>query len=126
MRRIGPRKRRLQRPELALHIKCVAHFRETYPEFARLITYIDNNARSARAGAMKKKMGTTAGMPDLIFLLPRGEYNYACFEFKAPQGRLSSVQMAVHADIRQAGGKVILVTSFDYFTSALDAYLQSN
>ncbi len=44
----------------------------------------------------------------------------------ASGGRLSAAQVAVHNDLRLGGWKVIVVTTFDYFTSALDSYLQSN
>ena len=61
--------------EHALQCACVHWFRIQYPEYATLIFAVPNGgARNAITGARLKDEGVTAGVADLILLLPHREH----------------------------------------------------
>ena len=66
-------------------------------------THIPNGgSRNIIEASLLKKMGTLAGVPDLLFLLDGNNY---WLELKAAGGRLSAAQRACGEAIKAAGGK---------------------
>lgn len=57
------------------------------------------------------------GVPDRVVILPGGRTVWV--EFKAPFGRLSPVQKAVHAEFEKRGHKVHVVRSTLEFRNAI-------
>ena len=66
--------------------------------------------RSKREAARMKWTGALAGVPDLIVVAPR---HVVFIEVKAPKGRESEDQKAVHAHLRGLGYTVATVRSID-------------
>jgi hypothetical protein len=80
---------------------------------------INNNPRSVVAGALAKAAGCKAGLPDLL-LLRRGQL-YA-LELKADGGRVSPVQKACHAELRDAGAEVAVARGIDEALAQLEEW----
>jgi VRR-NUC domain len=80
---------------------------------------INNNPRSAVAGALAKAAGCKAGLPDLL-LVRRGQL-YA-LELKADSGRVSLVQKACHAELREAGAEVAVAHGVDEALAQLEEW----
>jgi hypothetical protein len=73
----------------------------------------------ARFGQARKASGVTAGFPDLTLCLRDGRTVY--IEMKAPAGRLSPAQLAIHAWLLEHGHIVVTGTSIDTVQAALAA-----
>lgn len=104
---------------------CVRWFSLQYPEYATLLHHSPNGgARNPREGARFKRMGTRAGFPDLVFLLPRGGHPYLCIEFKTDKGRQSDTQREYQRAVESVGGLYALVRSFDEFYTLINKYIE--
>lgn len=67
---------------------CVKWFRLQYPELAILLFAVPNGgARNKREAGIMKAEGVTAGVADIILLIPSGGYASLCMEFKTEKGR---------------------------------------
>ena len=121
--------------EHALQCACVHWFRLQYPEYATLLFAVPNGgARNAITGARLKDEGVTAGVADLILLLPkwfttwRGEtgFMYAglCIEMKTPTGRQSPEQRAWQAAVEAQGYKYAIVRDVLGFVKLIQEYLK--
>jgi VRR-NUC domain len=80
---------------------------------------INSNPRSRISGALAKAAGCRAGIPDL--LLARGGQLYG-IELKAPKGRLSAVQKAMHAEMTAAGVSVATCVGLDAAIAQLETW----
>ena len=120
--------------EHALQCACVHWFRLQYPEYATLLFAVPNGgARNAITGARLKDEGVTAGVADLILLLPqwfttwRGEkgckYAGLCIEMKTPTGRQSPEQRAWQAAVEAPGYKYAIVRDVLGFVKLIQDYL---
>jgi hypothetical protein len=103
--------------EAQIQCAIVAGLRMLLP-FGWLVVHTANKPRSAVAGALEKKMGAIAGMPDLAV------YGPACaprelspptwfIEVKAGKGRLSEAQREVHDRLKDLGYGVGVARSLD-------------
>ena len=121
--------------EHALQCACVHWFRLQYPEYATLLFAVPKGgARNAITGARLKDEGVTAGVADLILLLPkwfttwRGEtgFMYAglCIEMKTPTGRQSPEQRAWQAAVEAQGYKYAIVRDVLGFVKLIQEYLK--
>jgi hypothetical protein len=73
--------------------------------------------RDVVTAARLKRMGVTAGFPDLVFFGPNGQ---VCFiELKARGGRLSEAQAAVASHLVAAGHGYLCSSSFDDIIATL-------
>lgn len=120
--------------EHALQCACVHWFRIQYPEYATLLFAVPNGgARNAITGARLKDEGVTAGVSDLILLLPqwfttwRGEkgckYAGLCIEMKTPTGRQSPEQRAWQAAVEAQGYKYAIARDVLGFVKIIQEYL---
>jgi VRR-NUC domain len=80
---------------------------------------INNNPRSAIAGALAKAAGCRAGVPDL--LLMRAGKPFA-LELKKAGGRLSPAQRTMHKEMRAAGCEVATAVGIDAAIAQLQAW----
>ena len=72
---------------------CVKWFRLQYPELAILLFAVPNGgARNKREAGIMKAEGVTAGVADIILLIPSGGYASLCMEFKTEKGRQQETQ----------------------------------
>ena len=122
--------------EHSLQVCCVHWFRIQYPEYATLLFAVPNGgARNAITGARLKDEGVTAGVADLILLLPqwfttwRGEkgckYAGLCIEMKTPTGRQSPEQRAWQAAVEAKGYKYAIARDVLGFVKIIQEYINN-
>ena len=110
--------------EESLQINCVRWFGMQYPERALQLHHSPNGGyKTAYEGAVFKRMGTRAGFPDLILLLPKGESPFLCIEFKTDKGRQSESQRAYQQAVESVGAVYAVCRSFDEFKTIIENYL---
>ena len=116
--------------EHALQCACVHWFRLQYPEYATLLFAVPNGgARNAITGARLKDEGVTAGVADLILLLPHREHGVdvwhgLAIEMKTPTGRQSPEQRAWQAAIEAQGYKYAIARDVLGFVKIIQEYLK--
>lgn len=106
--------------EAPIHRSILDWLRTVLPD-ARVIHVANEvdarGADIARAVAKSKSLGMVPGFPDLAVFLPNG--GIVMFEVKAPGGRLSDNQAALHEWFHQRGHKVATVRSIEDARTAL-------
>jgi VRR-NUC domain len=79
-------------------------------------TYVsDKSGKSLGYLAKQRKLGVTAGVPDLVVMF-RDKYDVprtVCFEVKAEKGFLSDSQKSIIGRIENTGNRVFVVRSVD-------------
>lgn len=105
--------------ELPIHVAALNYLRAVLPEPAIVAHLPNGGQRTAKAGALMKRMGTVAGMPDLICILPAGRTLY--FEIKAPRGRPSPAQEDLWKRMAVLGHTCAKVSSIDEVRRTLEA-----
>jgi len=108
---------------------CVAWFRTTFPNFARLLIAIPNGGkRSPASGAMRKYEGALAGASDLILFHKKNGYGALCIEMKKPKrkgvsaGTQSADQHHFQAAVEDAGYKYIICHGIQEFIEGVCDY----
>lgn len=110
--------------ESEMQRSCKRWFDLQYPKLSRMYFAIPNGgARNSREAAIMKAEGVTAGVADMILLLPRHGYGSLCMEFKTPTGRQSISQKQWQADAEAAGNKYVVIRSFEQFVNEIKNYL---
>lgn len=105
---------------------CVKWFDYQFPKYRLLLHSSPNGGkRNAREAARFKVMGTRAGFPDLILLLPRHGYTCLAIEMKAYNGRQSEKQKEWQAVAERNGIKYVVCRSFEEFSYLIYRYLES-
>ena len=124
--------------ESDLQIRCVKWFRISHPELAYLLYHPHNegNAFNRRQQTIANAEGVKAGVADLILQLPAvardlssefettQHYNALAIEMKTEKGRQSDEQQYFQRYFEAAGGKYIIVRSFETFQMEINAYLK--
>lgn len=104
--------------ELPVHASILGYLRQVLPHC--VTAHIPNGgARDARTGAMLKRLGTLAGMPDLVVILPRGRVLW--LEVKGSKGRTSTAQTDIWLKLRGLNHDYAVVHSIDETRRALAA-----
>ena len=94
-----------------------------YPEL-RLLFHIPNGgARSSKAGALMKKMGARAGVPDLCLPIMRGGHGALWIEMKDDGGRLRKSQKAWRDRLQEAGHAYAVCRSWIEAKEVIEDYL---
>lgn len=110
--------------ESDLQTACVRWFRLQYPSLALCLFAVPNGgSRNLREAARMKGEGVTAGVADLILLVPRGGYASLCIEMKSAAGRQRPEQKAWQQAVEKAGNRYVVCRSFDEFRAVVDDYL---
>ena len=65
---------------------------QKHPELRLMYAIPNGGARTARTGAMLKREGVKAGVPDICLPVAKRGFSALYIELKAPGGRLSDVQ----------------------------------
>lgn len=110
-----------------LQIACVKWFNLQFPGIAKLLHHSPNGGRrNAREAARFKTMGTRAGFPDLILLLPSadGHFRLLAIELKTKTGRQSEHQKEYEQLIQEHGGKYVVIRSVEGFIDLINEYLK--
>lgn len=103
---------------------CKKWFDYQYPQFASLLFAVPNGGlRGKREAAIMKAEGMTAGVADMILLIPKKGYASLCIEFKTEKGRQTQNQKDWQRVAEMHGNKYVIVRSFDEFVKAITAYL---
>ena len=112
--------------EHRLQAACVRWFRAKYPKHRHLLFAVPNGGRrDAVTGSRLKDEGVTAGVADLILLLPSRFYGSLCIEMKTRSGRQQDTQRQWQQAVEQAGNKYVLCRSLDDFMHAVTNYMNS-
>jgi hypothetical protein len=128
----GPRpKERKRRKNDESRMQCaliswwhVAHAGFGVPE--RLLFKVSNDGlRSPVMGAIMKREGLRAGVPDLMLCVPRGIYHALFLELKLPTGKVSDDQKAFIADAWAHNYSAYVAYSLDEAINDITAYLNT-
>ncbi len=114
---------------------CVSWFRGIYPEYAMLLFAVPNGgARSKIEASIMKGEGVTAGVSDLILMVPRGDYHALCIEMKKEaviydgtrekkqKGYQSNEQKAWQAAVESQGYRYAVSHGLDEFKAIINEY----
>lgn len=108
--------------EDALQVAVVRFFAHQYPEFAGLLFAVPNGGqRSAREGARFKQQGVTAGVADLVLLVPRP--HILLLELKVKGGKLSDAQKAWLAKAAGQGHTTAVAYDFHAARAAIQSHI---
>jgi VRR-NUC domain. len=114
-------------PESILQRNCVTWFRLQHRALAPLLFAVPNGGgRSRVEAAIMKAEGVTAGVADLILLLPRGPYSSLCIEMKTPskKSHQSNAQRRWQVEVEEAGNRYVVVRTFEEFQEIVRDYLK--
>lgn len=110
--------------ESEMQRSCKRWFDLQYPKLSRLLFAVPNGgARNSREAAIMKAEGVTAGVADMILLIPRHGYGCLCIEFKTREGRQSDSQRHWQADAEANGNKYVVIRSVEQFVNEIKKYL---
>ena len=70
--------------------------------------------------------GVLAGVSDLLFLYPSGQYHGLCIEMKAPDGRQRDSQKEWQKAVEEQGYKYILCFGIEEFQTKIKEYLNES
>ena len=111
--------------EQRLQLSCVRWFDLQYPKLRLLLHHSPNGGWRDKVEAAKfKGMGTRAGFPDFILLVPRGDCPFLGIELKTDKGRQSTAQKAYQEAFIAIGARYEVVRSIDEFISIVKSYLK--
>ncbi len=116
-----PRKRRWT--EETLQEKCVEWFDRNYPDLIPLLHHSPNEGkRSIVEGAHLKASGMRTGFPDLVLLMPSGEWAWLAMEFKGKGGRLTEAQKRYAEYLPKHGVLHRVIWTFEEFVNLVRGY----
>lgn len=110
--------------ESIIQQNCVKWFRLQFPQLAILLFAVPNGGlrRKVEAAIMKAE-GMTAGVSDLILLVPSKGYHGLCIEMKTEKGRQTDSQKQWQKHVEKFGYKYVICRSFDEFRTETLEYL---
>lgn len=124
----GHTRRKSAHEESHLQRSCVAWFRLQYPNLALMLFAVPNGGgRSVVEAKIMKGEGVTAGVADLILLVPRGGFGALCIEMKtrSRQSKQRTSQEEWQKAAENAGNLYKVVRTFEDFQQVIQAYLNA-
>jgi len=113
-----PKRKATKHEEDALQVAVIRWWQHQYPEFAGLLFAVPNGGRrDAREGARFKAQGVTAGVSDLILLVPRP--HILLLELKIKGGKVSDAQKAWLAKAAAQGHTAAVAYDFNAARAAI-------
>lgn len=111
--------------ESDLQIRCVKWFRITYPAFAFLLEHPHNegNGFNRMQQVIANAEGVTKGVADLILHIPTQDFFSLAIEMKTDKGKQSKEQKIFQRYFEAAGGKYVIVRSFDDFVDLVTKHM---
>lgn len=113
--------------ESRIQQECVKWFRLQYAQIWDLLFAVPNGGkRNGLEASIMKAEGVTAGVSDLILLMPNGIYHGLCIEMKTGYKRTSKQtdrQIEWMRQVQNVGYKYVVCRSFDDFKEAITSYL---
>lgn len=109
-----------------LQESCVRWFDLQYPPLKPLLHHSPNGGRRDVIEAARfKRMGTRAGFPDLILLLPTEYGHYLAMELKSETGHQTESQRKMEKAITDTGGRYEIVRSVVEFIKIVDNWVNN-
>ena len=119
--------------ESEMQIKCVSWFHYQYPAYTRLLEHPKNEEKNSTIRQIAKAESVQPGVADLILHVPAyitdaslrhsDCYHSLAIEMKTKVGRQSPEQKHWQKLFEAAGGKYIVVRSFEEFTETIKTYM---
>lgn len=111
--------------EQATVIEWALYNQNRYPEL-KLLHHIPNGGRrDARTGAMMKRQGVKAGVPDLHLPVSRGKYHSLYIEMKTDKGRPTETQKEWLDALNAEGNMAVICHSADEAIAVIKLYLKA-
>lgn len=111
-------------PESELQRICVRWFRLQYPNLSSLLFAVPNGGkRSAVEAGIMRAEGVTAGVSDLILLVPSDQYHALCIEMKYGNGKQSHHQLDWQNAVEEQGYRYVVCRSLDDFITTVNHHL---
>ena len=111
--------------EQAAIIEWAAYNQGIYPEL-KLLHHIPNGGRrDARTGAMMKRQGVKAGVPDLHLPVSRGKYHSLYIEMKTDKGRPTETQKEWLDALNAEGNMAVICHSAEEAIAVIKLYLKA-
>lgn len=99
-------------------------FRLQYSSVKELLFAVPNGgARGKIEASIMKSEGVTAGVADLILLIPRKGYGSLCIEMKTDKGTQRDTQKVWQEQAERHGNKYVICRSLDEFMTQITEYL---
>lgn len=95
-----------------------------FPELALLFHIPNGGARDKRTGAILKREGVKAGVPDLFLPVPRGDKHGLFIELKAGRGKPSEKQLWWIDKLNDQGYMALVCWGADEAIDTIMAYLR--
>lgn len=115
----------MKHTEENLQIACIKWFDYQFPSYRPLMHHSPNGGkRNAREAARFKAMGTRAGFPDLILMIPNLQYFMLWIEMKSDKGRQSEHQKEYQILAEKNEIKYVICRSFEEFRETVTDYIQ--
>ena len=111
-----PKRRILNRPEQALQLQVAKYLDLALPNDAVWFHVPNAAKRGVVAGAMNKRLGVKAGVPDIAIIHTGAVY---FIELKAPGGKASEAQDDMIHQLAEAGAHCAVLSSLDLVIGAL-------
>lgn len=112
--------------ESRLQAGCVKWFRYQYPHMAKLLIAVPNGGyRNSKEAARMQGEGVTAGVADLLLLVPRGEFGCLGIEMKHGYGRQTVKQKQWQECFETGGNKYAICRNTEDFVNEIRRYLSS-
>lgn len=114
--------------ESNLQQACVHWFRLQHSDLCLNLFAVPNGMHTGgniRQAKRARAEGMTAGVSDLILLVPRGDYHALCIEMKYGKGRQSIHQTAWQKAVEREGYKYVVIRSIEEFIREVNTYLKS-
>ncbi len=116
----------MKHEESQIQANCVKWFRLQYPHIKKLLFAVPNGGkRNLREAQIMKSEGVTAGVSDLILLVPSSdaEFHSLCIEIKTERGKQTKLQKEWQAEAEKQGNKYVVCRSVDDFIEEVNNYL---
>lgn len=103
---------------------CVTWFRLQYPRYARLLFAVPNGGwRNPITARRLKSEGVTAGVSDLVLLVPNAAFHGLCVEMKTAIGRQSEEQRTWQRLVTEQGYCYSVCRDVQGFSDTVKGYL---
>jgi hypothetical protein len=100
-------------------------FRYQYPQYRKLLFSVPNGGvRTPKNARVLKAEGVTAGVSDLLLLVPSGDYHGFCIEMKIGKNKQSDLQKEWQLLVTNQGYKYKVIYSVEEFRTDIKTYLE--
>ena len=110
--------------EQALVIEWAKWNESKYPELKLLYHIPNGGKRDARTGAMMKRIGVKAGVPDLHLPVARGPYHSLYIEMKTDKGKARKDQDEWIQALKDQGNMAVVCHGAEEAIATIKVYLQ--